>query len=400
MPRALDWAAATAFALGHGLRVAVIVVMAVVAYLLVRRLVPRAAELALRLESSIGASPDADQRDRRRATLQRVLMRMAAALLIVLIGMAMLAELGINVTLLLAGTGVAATGVRAALVVVLALSVHRLARRAVPRLVQLALRVERIDRDQPVPEEQAKRLDTLTHVLARAVDVSLIVIAGFMVLAELGFNIAPILAGAGIAGIAIGFGAQALVRDVLAGVFILLENQFSKGDVVQIAGAGGLVEEVNLRRTVLRDLDGTVHSVPNGEIRVASNLTRGWSRVNLNVSVGYSEDLDRVRTVLDRVGSDLAADSEWAPLILEAPKVLRVDAFEESGIALKMLATTKPIRQWDVAGELRRRIKVAFDAEGIQIPFPHRVVVLQRPEPTEGTRSSTAGAGGQHGKGR
>jgi small conductance mechanosensitive channel len=205
----------------------------------------------------------------------------------------------------------------------------------------------------------------------------LVLLAAFMVLAELGLNIAPVLAGAGIAGIAIGFGAQTLVRDLLAGVFVLIENQYARGDVVRIAGVSGMVEDVNLRRTVLRDLDGIVHSVPNGEVRVASNFTRGWSRVNFNVTIGYEQDIDRVRALLDRIGAELAADPEWGPLILEAPKVLRVDAFEESGVALKILAMTKPIRQWDVAGEMRRRIKAAFDAEGIRIPYPHRVVVVR-----------------------
>ena len=171
---------------------------------------------------------------------------------------------------------------------------------------------------------------------------------------------------------------------MLGGLFILFENQYAAGDVVNIAGIGGSVESVNLRRTVLRDLDGILHTIPNGEVRVSSNLTRSFARVNLNVSVGYGEDLDRVRGVIDAVGRELADDAEWGQKILEAPKVLRVNAFEDSGVQLKILGTTRPMAQWEVTGELRRRLKQAFDREGIEIPFPHTVVVL-RDERPDGT---------------
>lgn len=278
--------------------------------------------------------------------------------------------------------------VRIAVLMAFALVLHRLATRIIPHLVTSTTRLPQ-DRLLPSFEEEMKRRETISHVLLRTMDMLVIVVVGFMVLSELGFDLAPLLASAGIVGIALGFGAQSLVKDIVAGVFILLENQYGKGDVVQIAGVSGMVEDINLRRTVLRDLEGVVHSVPNGEIRIASNLTRGWSRVNLNVSVAYKEDLDRVRAVLDRVGEELAADPAWAPMILEAPKVLRVDAFEEAGIALKILATTKPIKQWDVAGELRRRIKAAFDAEGIDFPLQRRVAVLQE-EPKAGISSKPA----------
>jgi len=212
--------------------------------------------------------------------------------------------------------------------------------------------------------------------------VLIIVAAAFMILAEIGINITPVVAGFGIAGIAIGFGAQSVVKDLIAGLFILLENQYSVGDVVRIADISGLVEEINLRRTILRDLDGVVHVVPNGEIRVASNFTQEWSRVNMNVSVGYGEDLDHVIEVLNRIGKEMAAEPYWGELIIGAPQVLRVDAFEDSGIAIKILGETKPIRQWDVMGELRRRIKKVFDEEGIEIPWPHTKVYFGSPPPT------------------
>ena len=202
----------------------------------------------------------------------------------------------------------------------------------------------------------------------------LVVWALFTILPELGVNVTPMLASVGIAGIALGFGAQSLVKDVLTGLFILVENQYSKGDVVTVAGISGQVEEVGLRRTVLRDLDGVVHHVPNSQIAVASNLTQEWSRVNLNVSVAYGEDLDRVFEVINRVGRELAADAEFGPLILKAPQVLRVEAFGESGIAIKVLGDTEPIRQWEVMGELRKRLIRAFLEEGVRVPFPPHVV--------------------------
>src|SRR4030043_1754813 len=152
-----------------------------------------------------------------------------------------------------------------------------------------------------------------------------------MLLSEVGINIAPVLAGVGIIGLAIGFGAQSLVKDIISGLFILIENQYRKGDVVKIADVSGLVEDINLRRTVLRDLDGIVHVVPNGEIRVASNLTKEWSRVNMNVSVSYGEDLDRVIAVINRGGRELAEDPEWAPSILTPPRALGGDNLGGSG---------------------------------------------------------------------
>ncbi|MGD0115878.1 MAG: mechanosensitive ion channel family protein, partial [Dehalococcoidia bacterium] len=208
---------------------------------------------------------------------------------------------------------------------------------------------------------------TLVNAFLRTAEVVLAVVVLLMVLPELSVNIGALLAGVGIAGIAIGFGAQTLVRDTLNGMFILIENQFGIGDVVTVAGVTGRVEEVNLRRTVLRDLDGVVHSVPNSEIRVSSNYTRDWSGVNMNVTVAYDADLDRATAVIDAVGRELAADLDFGPLITQAPHVERVDAFKDSGVSLKVLGVTKPMRQWDVMGELRRRLKKAFDAEKIEL---------------------------------
>jgi moderate conductance mechanosensitive channel len=273
-------------------------------------------------------------------------------------------------------------GTRIGVLLLLALLASWIARHAIPRAVKLALARERVDRIEEAEEaialeEMAKRASTLATVIVRSIEVAAFVLAGIIALGEAGFQLGPLIAGAGVVGLAIGFGAQTLVRDLLGGVFILLENQYAEGDVVNIAGIGGTVSAVNLRRTVLRDIDGIVHTIPNGDVRVSSNLTRSFARVNLDVSVGYGEDLDRVQEVIDAVGAELAADPKWGEKILEPPAVLRVNALGESGIDVKVLGTVRPMKQWEVAGELRKRIKQAFDREGIEIPFPHRVVIVR-----------------------
>ena len=216
-----------------------------------------------------------------------------------------------------------------------------------------------------------KRTDTLSDVFIETGMIFVGIVAISMIVSELGINITPALAGLGVAGIAVGFGAQSLVKDIFNGVLILLENQYGIGDVVKIAGIEGLVKDISLRRTILRDLDGIVHSIPNGEIGVASNYTKEWSRVNMNISVGYGEDLDRVIKVINKVGKEIAKDPEWKSRILKAPEVLRVDEFGDSGIIIKILGETQPLEQWDVMGELRLRLKKVFDREGIEIPWPH-----------------------------
>jgi small-conductance mechanosensitive channel len=271
-------------------------------------------------------------------------------------------------------------GLRILLILVLAVVVDIVLRFVVPRVIRGGV----CRQMEGKPEEEIEqRIHTLVAVLRGSGRFVLIIWALFTILPELGINVTPILASVGIAGIALGFGAQSLVKDFLSGLFILLENQYSRGDVVTVAGISGLVEEVGLRRTVLRDLDGIVHHVPNGEIAVASNQTQEWSRVNMNVSVAYGEDLDKVFEVINHVGNELAADAEFGPLIIKAPQVLRVDAFEDSGIAIKILGDTEPIRQWEVMGELRKRLKKAFDEEGIEIPFPHRVLVTRGAKATD-----------------
>ncbi len=220
--------------------------------------------------------------------------------------------------------------------------------------------------------ELEKRAATIGGILRKTIAIAIWAVAGIMILKEFNFDIAPILAGAGVVGLAVGFGAQNLVRDVISGLFILLENQISVNDVAIINGTGGLVEEVNLRTTVLRGLDGTVHIFPNGTITTLSNMTHEFSYYVFDVGVAYKEDTDRVVQVLREVAEDLRKDAKIGPFILEPLDVLGVDRFDDSAVVIKVRLKTVPIQQWAVGREMNRRIKKRFDAEKIEIPFPHR----------------------------
>jgi moderate conductance mechanosensitive channel len=223
-------------------------------------------------------------------------------------------------------------------------------------------------------EAEKKREDTLIRIFDGAIGVLVQVIVGMMILQEMGVEVAPLIAAAGIVGIAFGFGGQYLIRDLISGFFIILENQYRVGDVACFDGTCGLVEDISMRMTTLRDLDGTVHHVPHGEIKKVSNLTKQFARVNLNIGVSYASDLEKVIEVVNRVGNELAQDPAWKDKIVKAPQFSRVDDFADSAIMIKILGETKPIKQWDVTGELRLRLKNAFDKEGIEIPFPQRVI--------------------------
>ena len=227
--------------------------------------------------------------------------------------------------------------------------------------------------------ELKKRMDTLDDLGANVIRFFIVVIAGLMILRAFGLDVGPAIAGLGVVGVAVGFGAQHLVRDYLNGALILIENQFSKGDVIRVAGVSGTVEDFSLRRTTLRDLDGVVHTVPNGEIQVASNLTRVWARINQDVVVAYGTDIDRATSVVDDVGRSMAADPVWKRRVLEAPRVDRIAALGEYGVTLKILGTVRAPDQWAAAGELRKRLLAAFKEHGIEIPRPQRVVLAREP---------------------
>ncbi|MBD3240694.1 MAG: mechanosensitive ion channel [Chitinivibrionales bacterium] len=222
--------------------------------------------------------------------------------------------------------------------------------------------------------EQEKRVETLLGILSSSLRITIWAMILMLLLRKLGVDIAPLIAGAGIVGLAIGFGAQELVRDVISGFFMLLEDQIRAGDVAIINGTGGLVQSIGLRTTVLRDLSGVVHVFQNGKISSLSNMTKEWSAMVFDVGVAYKEDTDNVVAVMKEVAEDLRADPEFADHILEPLEVFGVDKFGDSAVVIKARIKTRPIQQWAVGREYRRRLKYAFDERGIEIPFPHRTV--------------------------
>jgi small-conductance mechanosensitive channel len=222
--------------------------------------------------------------------------------------------------------------------------------------------------------EMEKRIDTLLNILRSLIKIIVWLMIGMLILRKIGIDIAPIIAGAGIVGLAIGFGAQELVRDFISGFFMLLENQIRTGDVAIINGTGGLVEKVGLRTIVLRDLSGVVHIFQNGKINTLSNMTKNWSGMVFDIGVAYKEDTDKVVEVIQNVAEELQADPDFKNKILEPLELFGVDQFGDSAVVIKARFKTKPIEQWGVGREFRRRLKKAFDDQGIEIPFPHQTV--------------------------
>ena len=269
------------------------------------------------------------------------------------------------------------------LILVIAAIVMRVADRLIRGLVKTMLDRETTEgtAQELSAVEIRKRMDTLDGLGSHAIRGFIALIALIMILGELRLDIGPAIAGLGIVGIAVGFGAQSLVKDYFNGALILVENQFSKGDVVSIAGVTGAVEDFSLRRTTLRDLDGVVHTVPNGEIRVASNRTRVWARINQNVMVAYGTDIEHATTVVDDVGRGIADDPAWRRRVLEPPHVERIEALGEYGITIKILGLVRAPDQWAAAGELRKRLLAAFEANGIEIPRPQRVILSRDASP-------------------
>ena len=256
----------------------------------------------------------------------------------------------------------------------------------------IANRLERAmdDGDDLVVSSREKRGRTLSQLL-RSVGRIFVVIVALLLTINLFINIGPLLAGAGILGLAISFGAQSLVKDVISGFFILFENQFALGDVIEAAGRSGVVEKMTLRVVVLRDLDGSLHIVPNGEIKTVSNRTQGWSRAVVDVAVAYTEDADRVIEVVLDEAKEMAADEEWAALLDGVPEVWGVEAVTDSAVMIRMVARTQPGSHWGVSREFRRRIKARLHAEGIANPLQKRQVQVQV-EQVDGPADATATA--------
>lgn len=229
--------------------------------------------------------------------------------------------------------------------------------------------------------ERAKRARTLGSVINNVVSVTLTCVVLLVVLNSFGLNITPFLTGAGILGLAVGFGAQTLVRDVLSGFFLILEDQIRVGDVAAINGVGGLVEAINLRTIVLRDVEGTVHVFPNGAITTLANRSKDFSYCMIDLPISYRDDPDRVAALLKHIAAEMQADPAFAPWILEPLEMMGVDAFRDWSVVLRMRIKTVPTRQWVVGREFRGRIRRRFNEEGIEVPYPVvRADELARPD--------------------
>jgi small conductance mechanosensitive channel len=222
---------------------------------------------------------------------------------------------------------------------------------------------------------RASQIRTLAPVVAGVISTSLMIVAAMMALSQIGVEIGPLIAGAGIVGLAVGFGAQTLVKDFLTGIFMIVEDTVSVGDVVRIGDSGGVVEDMSLRTIKLRDFDGTLHVFPYSEAQVIHNMTKHFSFYVFNLSISYSSDIGKALDIMRSVGEDLRKDPEFAPMIMEPIEVVGVDQLGDSGVVLKARIKTRPIKQWSVGREYLKRIKLAFDAGGIEIPFPHLKLV-------------------------
>jgi small conductance mechanosensitive channel len=292
-------------------------------------------------------------------------------------------------------TAVAGASLRIALAVLGAYLVLRFLRTGLGRLEALLVRAG--EPTETTPGATRKRVATLMGLVHTLALVAIWAVVAIISLGQLGLDVTPILAGAGIAGLAVGFGAQNLVRDVISGFFVVLENQVRVGDVAVINGTGGLVEAITFRTIVLRDLAGVVHVFPHGTVNTLANMTKGWSAYLLDIGVAYKEDTDRVVAVMERVAEELRGDPRYAGAILEPIEIFGVDAFGESDVTIKARLKTLPLQQWSVGREYRRRLKKAFDAEGIEIPFPHTslyVGEMTKPLPVVLRGSSPEGASG------
>jgi small conductance mechanosensitive channel len=259
------------------------------------------------------------------------------------------------------------SGLRVILIVILTLIALRVAR-------FLSVRIFALKKERDI--EFQKRADTLSSVIRYVLVIGILIVAAMTVMGELGIEIGPVLAAAGIVGLAVGFGAQNLVQDVISGFFILFEDQIRVGDVVQIADKGGVVERMTLRMVVLRDLAGNVHYVRNGQIQVVTNMTKEYSRYVFDIGVAYREDVDEVIEVVKEVDAELRNDPNFTEDILEPIEILGLDQFADSAVIIKARTKTKPIMQWAVGREFNRRLKKKFDEKNIEIPFPHMTVYM------------------------
>ena len=258
-------------------------------------------------------------------------------------------------------------GIRILIVLIISIVVLLVSKRVIKHTVR-AFVTKRSSKDALAAERRSETLHSIAYNTFKFI---VLAVAGITILSELGISIAPLLGAAGIAGIAIGLGAQSIIKDILSGLFIISKDQYRRGDFVKIAGVSGIVGAVNIRDTILRDADGAEHHVTNSEIKTVSNYTKLWSRVNLDIPVTYSTNMEKAMDVLNKLGAEMAEEEQWKDDIIKPVQVVGVDDFTDSGIIIKILGDTKPMRQWDVMRELRKRIKLEFDKEGLALTPAH-----------------------------
>lgn len=263
------------------------------------------------------------------------------------------------------------------LIIIVLLILQRVAHNFVRKVIERTVRSHKFE----TKHEEKQREDTLVSVFDTGMMVVIWLVGILLIMHEIGVDIAALATGAGLIGIVVGFGAQSTIKDFLKGFFIILENQYRVGDIVTLNGFSGVVEALTIRITRLRDLDGYTHIISNGDISAVTNMSFGHANVNINVGVSYNSDIQKVEKIINQVGLELAADDEWKDLFIEPIQFLRVDAFADSAVIIKSLGKVAPGKQWDIAGEFRRRIKKAFDQEGVEIPFQQ--IVIHQPTATK-----------------
>jgi small-conductance mechanosensitive channel len=247
---------------------------------------------------------------------------------------------------------------------------HKVIQRSIEKIIRILVVPDRF----MTKEAEVKRENTLIRIFGWISKISIIILVIMMSLQEFGIPIGPIIAGAGIIGLAVGFGGQYLIRDLISGFFIILENQYRIGDLIKINDVDGTVEDISLRMTKLRDMNGTVHHIPHGEITIVSNFSKDYAKINLDIGIAYDASLEKAIQVINEIGEKISEEEYWKEKIVSKPQFLRVNELADSAVILKITGETMPLTQYEVAGELRMRIKLAFDENQIEIPFPQMVV--------------------------
>lgn len=261
-------------------------------------------------------------------------------------------------------------GLALALILIITIAIKRFGIIPIRGIIHRSVRPDRFQNEA----EHKEREETLLNMARSVLGVIAWLLAIILIFIELEVNIQPVLAAGGVLGIIIGFGAQNILRDLFAGIYVITESHYQIGDVIDLDGDWGEVEDITLRIVTLRDLDGAVYHIPHGNVNRVKNLSKDYSRINLNIGIAYDSNINRVSEIVDKVGREFAEDEDWRNIVITPPRFWRIDNFGDSSIDIKIVGETSPLHQWAASGEMRKRLKAAFDKEGIEIPFPQRVI--------------------------